>query len=150
MKTGIALSTRTLLTLAVGSMLSLAVSLAEAHTIAELYKTPAAFDQQSVTVTGEVAHMVTRYGDATYTTFELVDEKGAELTVLVSKAPDCKQGEICRVHGLFVAEKHLILPEKLEKIAEGNVKEAGVLFRQRRSGMPGAGGRGLRGVYIPQ
>jgi hypothetical protein len=128
----------------------LAPQTAAALTIAEIRQNPTLFDQQAVTVTGEAANVVTRYGEATYTTFDLVDKKGAAVSVLVSKTPNCKQGEMCRISGLFVAEKNMILPEKVEKIAEGAYKTAGVLFRQRRSAPPVPGGRAFRGFYIPQ
>jgi hypothetical protein len=121
-----------------------------AFTVAEIQQNPTLFDQQSVTVTGEAANVVTRYGEATYTMFDLVDKKGAAVSVLASKTPHCKQGERCRISGLFVAEKNLILPEKIEKISEGAYKTAGVLFRQRRSAPPVPGGRAFRGFYIPQ
>jgi hypothetical protein len=123
---------------------------AAAHTITELRHNPALFDQQTVTVTGEAEHMVTRYGETTYTTFDLVDKSGATVSVLVSQAPHCKQGEICRVSGLFAAEKNMLLPEKIEKIGEGERQTAGVLFRQRRGATPGTGGRSYHGIYIPQ
>lgn len=123
---------------------------AEAHAIAEILQRPIAFDQQKVTLTGEAVHMVTRYGEATYTTFDLLDDKGASVAVLVSEMPTCKQGEICRVSGVFVAEKQLVLPEKVEKISESAPKDTGILFRQRKGGKSGLGGRSFRGVYIPE
>lgn len=122
----------------------------EAHAITELLQRPTAFDQQKVTLTGEAVHMVTRYGEATYTTFDLLDDKGASVSVLVSEMPTCKQGEICRVSGVFVAEKRMILPEKVEKISESALKDTGILFRQRKGGKSGLGGRSFRGVYIPE
>jgi hypothetical protein len=108
-------------------------SAASAHSIVEIHKNPSAFDQQSVTVTGETANVVTRYGDVSYTTFDLVDANGVVLAVLVSQIPTCLQGDTCRVTGLFVAEKNMVLPEKVERVDEGEYKEAGVLFHQHRS-----------------
>jgi hypothetical protein len=123
---------------------------AAAHVMSEILQHPRAFDQQKVTLTGEAARMVTRYGEATYTTFDLLDAKGSTVSVLVSEMPTCKQGEICRVSGVFVAEKRMILPEKVEKVSEAEPKEAGILFRQKKGGKKGTGGRSFRGVYIPE
>jgi len=111
-----------------------------AHSIAEIHKNPSAFDQQAVTVTGETANVVTRYGDESYTTFDLVDAKGAVLAVLVSQIPTCLQGDTCRVNGLFVAGKNMVLPEKVERVDDGAYKEAGVLFHQHRSPVRANGG----------
>ena len=80
---------------------------AAAHTVAELTKTPVSFDQQPVTVVGEVANVVTRYGDKPYTTFELLDAEDQSLPVFVWGKPTVKQGEVCRVTGAFAIEKKL-------------------------------------------
>ena len=124
-------------------------SAASAHSITEIRKNPSAFDQQTVTVTGEVANAVTRYGDVSYTTFDLVDAKGAILAVLVSQAPTCLQGNTCRVSGLFVAEKNMVLPEKLERVSEGEYEEAGVLFHQHRTAGRANGSRTYRNMFVP-
>ena len=105
--------------------------------------------QQTVTVTGEVANAVTRYGDVSYTTFDLVDPKGSVLAVLVSQAPTCLQGNTCRVSGLFVAEKNMVLPEKIEQVSEGEYEEAGVLFHQHRTAGRGNGNRTYRNMFVP-
>ncbi|MBI3250140.1 MAG: hypothetical protein HYZ50_26900 [Deltaproteobacteria bacterium] len=125
--------------------------ISEAETIAQLVGNPKSFDQQAVTVAGESANVVTRYGEAPYTTMDLVDGEGTSLAVLVSKIPDCKQGEICRVSGLFVAEKMMILPEKVEKVAAAEQDKGGILFRKRKGWLPsGLNGKVFRDVYIPQ
>jgi hypothetical protein len=129
-------------------MASMTPSFVSAHTIHDVLKNPVAFDQQSVTLTGEAANVVTRYGEATSTTFDLRDEKGAAVSVLVSQVPKCKQGEICRVSGLFVAEKNMVLPEKIERISESKPQYASILFQQRAN--IGTAGRTVRGIYIPQ
>lgn len=138
---------------------------ASAHLISQIRRNPHSFDQQTVTVTGEVAHVVTRYGEAPYTTFDLVNDKGAALSILVSKTPQCLQGDVCRVSGLFVAEKNIILPEKIERVSEAGYEEAGVLFRRLKSknsrkrakyGNGGSGspsspdGRLPRGMFMPE
>jgi hypothetical protein len=137
---------------------------ASAHSIAQIHKNPGAFDQQTVTVTGEVANVVTRYGDVSYTTFDLLNDKGVPLAVLVSQAPKCLQGDVCRVIGLFVAKKNTVLPEKVERLLESGYKDAGVLFRpvrgtSKKKGRTGSGngggpsGSGVvmpRGMYIPE
>jgi hypothetical protein len=123
---------------------------AQAHVLAEILKRPTAFDQQTVIVTGQVEEVTTRYGEAVSTTFAILDDQGASLAVLVSGIPECKQGEICRISGLFVAQRNLLLPEKIERVAERPSGNAGVLFHQRSAGGPVSGGKSLRGVYIPQ
>lgn len=123
---------------------------ASAHILAEVLKQPSAFDQQEITITGQVAEVTTRYGETVSTTFTIRDARGTSIAILVSGVPGCKQGEICRVRGLFVAQRQLILPEKIERIAERPFESAGVLFRQSRAGGPGSGGRSFRDVYIPE
>ena len=123
-------------------------SAASAHSIAEIRKNPSVFDQQPVIVTGETANVVTRYGDVSYTTFDLIDAKGAVVAVLVSQIPTCLQGDTCRVSGLFVAEKNMVLPEKVERVDEGEYKEAGVLFHQHRSPVRANGGP-PRNLFAP-
>jgi hypothetical protein len=136
--------------LGVFSLLLLLPQMVLAHTIAEILRNPSSFDQQSIVVTGEVANVVTRYGDAPSTTFDLLDPKGATLSILVSGVPQCKQGEVCRVQGLFVAQKQLILPEKIERVSEGRYESAGILFHQRKGKGKPPGGNAPRGMYIPQ
>lgn len=122
-----------------------------AQTIAQLLENPARFDQQVVSVAGEAANVVTRYGETPYTTMDLVETRGVALPILVSKIPDCKQGELCRVSGLFVAEKKMLLPEKVEKIAAAEHDKGGILFRKRKGWLPsGLNGKVFRDVYIPQ
>lgn len=121
-----------------------------AHTLADVLKTPSAFDQQTIVITGQVANVTTRYGEPVSTTFDIRDALGDSLSVLVSDVPNCKQGEICKVSGLFVAQRKLILPEKIERVAERPFESAGVLFQQRRTSGSGFGGRSFRDVYIPE
>jgi hypothetical protein len=64
-----------------------------AYTIAEISKAPDSFDQQTVSVVGEVANLVTRYGDSPYTTFDLLDANDTALPVprgllLLQEIPD--------------------------------------------------------------
>jgi len=129
-----------------------------AHTVAELSKDPATFDQQPVSVVGKVANLVTRYGDTPYTTFDLLDAEDSGLPVLISGKPTFKQGDLCHVTGLFVQEKTVgayvltrgIEAEKVEKVSDAEHKTAGSLFRKK----PGFGGKGAkqypRGFYMPQ
>ena len=120
------------------------------HTIAEVLQTPSAFDQQTLTVEGQVANVVTRYGEAVSTTFDLLGVEGGKLAILVSGVPQCRQGEICKVSGLFVAQRNVLLPQTIERVAERPFESAGVLFHQKSVDGAVAGGRGLREVYIPQ
>jgi len=125
-----------------------------AHTVAELTKTPTVFDQQPVMVVGEVANVVTRYGDKPYTTFELLDDEDQSLPVFVWGKPTVKQGEICRVTGTFAVEKKLethllargIAAEKVEKFSATKPGTESVIFRKRKQ----TGLHAPRGFYIPQ
>lgn len=127
---------------------------AAAHTVAELTKAPASFDQKPVTVVGEIANVVTRYGDKPYTTFELLDAEDQPVPVFVWGKPTFKQGEVCRVTGAFAVEQKLathllargIAAEKVEKLsAAGQVNES-IIFRKRKK----TGLHAPRGFYIPQ
>jgi len=125
-----------------------------AHTVAELTKTPASFDQQPVTVVGQIANVVTRYGDTPYTTFELVDAEDQSLPVFVWGKPSVKQGEVCRVTGAFAVEKKLethllargIEAEKVEKLSATEHGTESVIFRKKKK----TGLHAPRGFYIPQ
>ncbi|MBI3302158.1 MAG: hypothetical protein HYZ72_08810 [Deltaproteobacteria bacterium] len=133
-------------------------ALALAHTIAEVMKTPAAFDQQPVNVAGEVANVVTRYGETLYTTFDLVDADGVVLPVFTWGKPAFKQGDLCRVTGTFVLEKtvgthtlaHGVEAEKVEKVSAAGYQTAGQLFRKKRRPGTGPEGKYPRGFYVPQ
>jgi len=125
-----------------------------AYTVVELTKTPAAFDQQAVNVVGEVANVVTRYGEKLYTTFDLLDKEDNPLPVFVWGKPTFKQGNVCRVTGKFVMEEtlgthvlaHGVEAEKVEKVSEAEAKTIGSIFRKKKKY---SGLRGVRGVYIP-
>jgi hypothetical protein len=126
-------------------------TLAFAHTIAELNKDPASFNQQPVSVAGKVANLVTRYGDGPYTTFDLVDTEDLALPVIVSGVPKLKQGDLCHVTGLFVQEQTVgsyvltrgVQAEKVEKVADAKYKTVGQLFGKK----PGSGKKGTEGAY---
>lgn len=125
-----------------------------ALTVTELTQTPASFDQKSVTVVGEVADVVTRYGDKPYTTFELSDAEDQSLLVFVWGKPTVKQGEVCRVTGTFAVEKKLethllargIEAEKVEKLLGTEQGTESVIFRKKKK----TGLHAPRGFYIPQ
>jgi hypothetical protein len=128
-----------------------------AHTVAELSKDPASFDQQPVSVVGKVANLVTRYGDTPYTTFDVVDAKDSTLPVVILGKPTFRQGDFCHITGTFVQEKTVgtyvltrgIEAEKVEKLANAEHKTAGQLFGRR----PGTGrspNKYPRGMYMPQ
>ena len=128
-----------------------------AHTVAELSKDPATFDQQPVSVVGKVANLVTRYGDTPYTTFDLLDAEDSALPVLISGKPTFKPGDLCHVTGLFVQEKTVgayvltrgIEAEKVEKVSDAEHKTAGPLFRKKPGFAKGAK-KYPRGFYLPQ
>ena len=127
---------------------------AAAHTVVELTKTPGSFDQQPVTVVGEIANVVTRYGDKPYTTFELLDAEDHPLSVFVWGKPMMKRGEVCRVTGMFAVEKKLdthllargIEAEKVEKLTVAEQAKESVIFRKKKK----TGLHAPRGFYIPQ
>jgi hypothetical protein len=129
-----------------------------AHSISEVVNAPAAFDQQPVSVFGEVTNMTTRYGDSPYTTFELLDASDVALPVFIWGKPTFKQGDICRVIGTFVQEKSLgsqvlvrgVEADRAEKISEAEYKTAGQLFRKKRKSNAGLWGKYPRGFYVPQ
>ena len=126
-----------------------------ALTVIELTKTPSAFDQKPVTVVGEVANVVTRYGDKPYTTFDLLDSEDKSVPIFVWGKPTFKQGEVCRVTGTFAVEKKLethvlargVEAEKVERLPDGGQGAESLLFRKRKK----TGGlHAPRGFYIPQ
>jgi hypothetical protein len=127
---------------------------ASALTVAELTKAPSAFDQKPVTVVGEVANVVTRYGDKPYTTFDLLDAEDKPLPIFIWGKPTFKQGEVCRVTGKFAVEKHLethvlaggVEAEKVEKLSTAESETESVIFRKKKK----TGLHGPRGFYIPQ
>jgi hypothetical protein len=129
-----------------------------AHTVAEVVKSPAAFDQQSISVFGEVTNMVTRYGDAPYTAFDLRDADGVALPVFLSGKPAFAQGDLCHVTGTFVQEKNLgsyvlvrgVEAEKVEKVSEAEYKTQGPLFRKKQKVHGRSEGKYPRGLYFPQ
>jgi hypothetical protein len=132
--------------------------LVSAHSISEVVNAPATFDQQPVSVFGEVANMTTRYGDSPYTTFDLLDAADVAVPVFMWGKPAFKQGDLCRVIGTFVQEKTLgaqvlvrgVEADRVEKISEAEYKTAGQLFRKKRKSNTGLGGKYPRGFYIPQ
>ena len=126
---------------------------ASAHTVAELTKAPAAFDQQGVNVIGEVANVVTRYGEKPYTTFDLLNKKDNPLPIFVWGKPTFKRGDICHVTGKFVMEETLgthvlargVEAEKVEKVSEAEGRKVGTIFqKKKRYELRGAGG-----LYLP-
>jgi hypothetical protein len=129
-----------------------------AHTIAGVATSPAAFDQQSISVFGEVTNMVTRYGDAPYTTFDLRDPDGVTLPVLLGGKPAFEQGDLCHVTGTFVQEKtvgsYLLIrgveAEKVEKVSEAEYRIQGPLFRKKQKVYGRSEGKYPRGFYLPQ
>jgi len=128
-----------------------------AHTIAEVVNNPATFAQQTVNITGEVANMVTRYGETPYTTFDLQDANGTTVPVFTWGAPTFKQGDVCRVTGSFVLEKTFgthelargVEAEKIEKVSGAGYRTTGQLFRKKRNGER-PDGNSLRGFVLPR
>jgi hypothetical protein len=114
-----------------------------------------------VSVVGEAANVVNRYGDNPYTTFDLLDANDRTLPVFTWGIPAvCRQGDTCRVVGTFVGEKSLgaypgalrVEAEKIEKVSGVEYETAGVLFRRRNTvtGNLGLRGGGPQQLYIPQ
>ena len=138
--------------------LTLLPPVASAHTIAEITSAPTTFNQQSVSVVGEVANLITRYGDTPYPTFELLDANGTALPVFTRGKPAFKQGDLCHVTGTFVQEKTVgtyvlvrgVEAEKVEKVSEAEHKTAGQLFRKKQQSAAGPAKKYPRGFYLPQ
>ena len=122
-----------------------------AHSIAEIVATPAMFDRRAVMIVGQVDNMVTRYGEAPYTTFVLIDADDVALPVFIWGIPACKMGDVCHVAGTFVMDKavgaHVLTQgveaEKIERVSEADYKTAGPLFRKKKKA-----GRGLVSKYL--
>ena len=129
-----------------------------AHTIAEISKAPDSFDQQTVSVVGKVANLVTRYGDSPYTTFDLLDADDVALPVFVSGKSTFKQGDLCHVTGTFVQEKAIgtyvlkrgVAAEKVEQVSAAEYKTAGQLFHKKHGSGKGTASKYPRGFYVPQ
>src|SRR5262245_47459208 len=72
-------------------------TVALAQSIAEILKSPTDFEQKQVSVVGEAANVVTRYGDNPYTTFDLLDANDRTIPVFTWGIPEaCRQGDTCR------------------------------------------------------
>ncbi|MGE0821557.1 MAG: hypothetical protein AB7G75_30180 [Candidatus Binatia bacterium] len=143
-------------------LLVLAVTLAlvgtrgstEARTIAELAQASEAFAQQQVTVIGEVADVVTRYGEKPYSTFTLYDAAGVSLPIFIWGPAKWKQGDLYKVVGTFVKKKVLgsytlsggIEADTVEKISEAELKTVSTVFKKKKK----YGIKGTRGFYLPQ
>ena len=129
-----------------------------AHMIAEISKAPDSFDQQTVSVVGEVANLVTRYGDSPYTTFDLLDANDTALPVFVLGKPAFEQGDSCHVTGTFVQEKTIgtyvltrgVAAEKVEKVSAAEYKTTGQLFRKKKGSGKKSANKYPRGFDVPQ
>jgi hypothetical protein len=127
-----------------------------AHSIAEIAKTPAAFEQRAVHVRGLVEDVVTRYGETPYTILALSGEEGTMLAVFTWGIPPCKLGDLCHVTGTVVTEKtidtHRLSPaveaDKVEKVAEAAYKSAGPVFSKKREMGTGRVGKYLQGFSL--
>lgn len=71
------------------------------YELAELLADQARFDRQVVSVTGRATSHTTRYGARTYQKFKLGDESG-EIPVFVPETSPCRQGQLCKVTGVFL------------------------------------------------
>jgi hypothetical protein len=124
-----------------------------AHAIAEIVAAPATFDRQAVEIVGQVDNIVTRYGDAPYTTFVLIDADDVALPIFIWGIPACKIGDVCHVTGTFVMEKavgtHVLAQgveaEKIERVSEAEYKTAGPLFRKKKKAGRGSVSKYLQG-----
>jgi len=122
--------------------------------MSELSSNSDKFNQQAVTVTGEVRDVVTRYGEKPYTTFILHDEQDNVLPVFTWGTPTCKPEQVCRVTGTFFTEKPFgtyILKRGIEattvtKAPEAETRMASTIFKKKKR----TDLRGGRGFYIPQ
>ena len=71
------------------------------YELAELLADQTRFDRQVVSVTGRATSHTTRYGARTYQKFKLGDGSG-EIPVFVPEISPCKQGQLCKVTGVFL------------------------------------------------
>ena len=71
------------------------------YELAELLADQARFDRQVVSVTGRATSHTTRYGVRTYQKFKLGDGSG-EIPVFVPETSPCRQGQLCKVTGVFL------------------------------------------------
>ena len=71
------------------------------YELAELLADQARFDRQVVSVTGRATSHTTRYGARTYQKFKLGDASG-EIPVFVPEISPCRQGQLCKVTGVFL------------------------------------------------
>ena len=71
------------------------------YELAELLADQARFDRQVVSVTGRATSHTTRYGARTYQKFKLGDGRG-EIPVFVPETSPCRQGQLCKVTGVFL------------------------------------------------
>lgn len=71
------------------------------YELAELLADQARFDRQVVSVTGRATSHTTRYGARTYQKFKLGDGSG-EIPVFVPETSPCRQGQLCKVTGVFL------------------------------------------------
>ncbi len=71
------------------------------YELAELLADQAGFDRQVVSVTGRATSHTTRYGARTYQKFKLGDASG-EIPVFVPEISPCRQGQLCKVTGVFL------------------------------------------------
>lgn len=71
------------------------------YELAELLADQARFDRRVVSVTGRATSHTTRYGARTYQKFKLGDASG-EIPVFVPKISPCRQGQLCKVTGVFL------------------------------------------------
>ena len=71
------------------------------YELAELLADQGRFDRQVVSVTGRATSHTTRYGARTYQKFKLGDGSG-EIPVFVPETSPCRQGQLCKVTGVFL------------------------------------------------
>lgn len=71
------------------------------YELAELLADQARFDRQVVSVTGRATSHTTRYGARMYQKFKLGDGSG-EIPVFVPETSPCRQGQLCKVTGVFL------------------------------------------------
>lgn len=71
------------------------------YELAELLADQVRFDRQVVSVTGRATSHTTRYGARTYQKFKLGDASG-EIPIFVSEISSCRQGQLCKVTGVFL------------------------------------------------
>ena len=133
------------------------VSGAPQHVVHDLLSDQSRFDRRLVSVTGKVTTLTTRYGDRIYQKFRLTDQSGT-IPVYVPGTTKCRQGQVCRVTGVFLtktrsdgsSEVSGIKADAVVKVDDVQYRERNSLVFQDRAAGTRTSGRLPRGYVLPE